>query len=258
MGAGWWMASDHKWYPPELHPDVFHTAPTEEIPQATGDLPPPPPPHLYQPPTEQVPIPATQVAPGPSAPGRPAPGDPTGSGGDKRSSGTSRSTIVIIALSVLVVVLAGGLVASLLASGSSGTDDGGDPAPVETFPATTSVIAPTTRPTTTPPVESTTPPETTTSVAPTTTLVPLPTQPPGDDRNPTMPDVICIELPEAKKLASAAGAGSVRTFDASGDGRRQIIHGNWIVVSQDPRPGDPVAGREVNLGVLKKGETTAC
>lgn len=276
MGSGWWMASDHRWYPPELHPDVFHRAPTEELPAASDELPPPPSPHLVDqvrgravgpttgpvstgrsagpsmtappmtgPPTQQLPFP----------PGQPPHGTPGG-----RSSTTAVTVIIVLVL--LVVLLAGGLLAAVFALRVRTAGE-----PPGAIGVATTATTPTTLPTgpTTVPPEVTTPAEpsttvgpTTTSTTTTTTLIPPPPQPPDDDRNPVMPDVVCIELPQAIQLVRSAGAGSVRTFDASGDGRRQIVHSNWIVVSQDPPAGDPVAGREVNLGVLKKGETTAC
>ena len=33
QGPGWWMASDHKWYPPESHPDYL----PPPYPSAPGD-----------------------------------------------------------------------------------------------------------------------------------------------------------------------------------------------------------------------------
>lgn len=38
VGAGWWVASDGRWYPPELHPDVqAEKAPAEPDPHAAGE-----------------------------------------------------------------------------------------------------------------------------------------------------------------------------------------------------------------------------
>lgn len=266
------MASDHKWYPPELHPDAFHTAPTEELPVTPGELPPPPPQHLFErfvgrtsgdpsgstsgpphePSTQQLPVPPEPVPPGPTAHDM------------QPGSDRSKTAVVITVLVILVVALAGGLIASLFALRSSSADDAMPPTPVDTTTPTTTTTATTTRPTTSD-VPGTSIPDistiiepTTTLPAPTTTLIPLPTQPTTDDRNPRMPDVICLDLPEARRSVAAAGAGSVRTFDATGAGRRQIIHENWIVVSQDPSADSAIAGRQVSLGVVKNGETSDC
>lgn len=259
MGSDWWMASDRKWYPPELHPDVFNRAPTEELPAAPAELPPPPPAHLVQqrlgtpvpltsqpigqPATQQLPIQPGQMQP-PAGPGQP--------------SSSSKTTVILITLVVLVVLLAGGLIAALFALRTSSASTDGEATAVETTAMpTTSDAAPTTVPRETSTVPETTAAPTTT-VSTTTTIVPVPSDPDADDRNPRMPDVLCVGLAEAKGRVDAAGAGSVRTYDATGAGRRQIIHENWIVVEQDPSPGDPVAGRQVNLGVVKTGETSDC
>jgi hypothetical protein len=59
QGAGWWQASDGKWYGPELHPD--YQAPT--TPPASGDAP-----------LSEVPAPASTPAYAAPAPGYTAPG----------------------------------------------------------------------------------------------------------------------------------------------------------------------------------------
>lgn len=257
MGSDWWMASDRKWYPPELHPDVFNRAPTEELPAAPAELPPPPPAHLVQqrlggpvpPPLPQPGQPATQQLP--IQPGQMQP--PAGPG---QPSSSSKTTAILITLAVLVVLLAGGLVAALFALRTSSASTEGEAIAVETTAVPTTLeAAPTTVPRETSTVPDSTAPTTTET---TTTIVPVPSDPDADDRNPRMPDVLCVGLVEARVRVSAAGAGSVRTYDATGGGRMQIVHENWIVVEQDPSPGSPVAGREVNLGVVKKGETTDC
>lgn len=259
MGSDWWMASDRKWYPPELHPDVFNRAPTEELPAAPAELPPPPPAHLVQqrlgtpvppigqpmghPATQQLPIQPGQMQPL-ADPGQP--------------SSSSKTTAILITLAVLVVLLAGGLVAALFALRTSSSSTEGEAIAVETTAVPTILDA---APTTVP-HEPSSVPETsaapTTTESTTTTIVPVPNDPDADDRNPRMPDVLCVGLVEARVRVSAAGAGAVRTYDATGGGRMQIVHENWIVVEQDPSPRSPVAGREVNLGVIKKGETSDC
>ena len=60
MGAGWWQASDGKWYAPEVHPDL------------TSRLPPPP---AISPPSGPAPLPQPLATPGPAlVPGHTPPG----------------------------------------------------------------------------------------------------------------------------------------------------------------------------------------
>jgi hypothetical protein len=39
-GPGWWIASDGKWYPPELHPSVREESQAQAPAEATGGTPP--------------------------------------------------------------------------------------------------------------------------------------------------------------------------------------------------------------------------
>ena len=74
-----------------------------------------------------------------------------------------------------------------------------------------------------------------------------------------MPDLRGEDLDDAKssvKTLTDGGSGSVKSTDASGDGRRQFIDGNWEVCSQSPQAGATLwrdAG--VELRVVKHGET---
>ncbi|MEY2403800.1 MAG: hypothetical protein QOD38_1351 [Acidimicrobiaceae bacterium] len=60
-GDGWWQASDHKWYPPEQHPD--HRAPASETPPTA---PSPEPPPVVPPPPVAAPPAHVPPAPGPA------------------------------------------------------------------------------------------------------------------------------------------------------------------------------------------------
>lgn len=76
----------------------------------------------------------------------------------------------------------------------------------------------------------------------------------------TMPDVVGRNLADAKgeivDLTDGRVDDAVAVTDASGDGRRQIIHENWTVCSQEPAPGaafTPESG--VALSVVKNNES---
>lgn len=90
-----------------------------------------------------------------------------------------------------------------------------------------------------------------------------PTSPPTDPAPPTpvlvpMPDVVCMNLQDAQDAIQAAGVFFSRSFDASGEGRSQVLDRNWIVVSQDPAPGVPIGEGDANLGAVKVGEPNPC
>ncbi|HET8929716.1 MAG TPA: hypothetical protein VFN21_03560 [Acidimicrobiales bacterium] len=114
-----------------------------------------------------------------------------------------------------------------------------------------------------PPAPTTTMPRTTDGRSTSTTprVVPAP-----DDSEPlqnsgvwTMPDEIGNALSSAKDDIEALTDGtkvSVAVSDATGKGRRQIVHQNWQVCSQTPPAGrkfTPESG--VTFEVVKKNET---
>jgi hypothetical protein len=70
-----------------------------------------------------------------------------------------------------------------------------------------------------------------------------------------MPDLIGDDLDDAEAALTALGAERVKTVDANGDGRSQIMTSNWKVCSQDPRQGKDTDGdRKITLGVVKQSE----
>ncbi|WP_188316637.1 PASTA domain-containing protein [Solihabitans fulvus] len=78
---------------------------------------------------------------------------------------------------------------------------------------------------------------------------------------PSTPDtvlnVVCQDLKNAEEVLRAAGIRTVRSDDASGRGRRQIIDSNWIVVRQSPTAGSSISqATVVVLGTVKFGEPT--
>lgn len=76
-----------------------------------------------------------------------------------------------------------------------------------------------------------------------------------------MPDVICMDLQSAQDLIQDQGIFFSKSEDASGQGRRQIIDTNWVVVSQNIEVGAPINEGEVILAVLKEDEidqSTSC
>lgn len=122
-------------------------------------------------------------------------------------------------------------------------------APPETAPTT---AAPTTVPTTT----------AAPTTAPTTTVVPATAPPPAPPPPPApaslMPAVVCMNLQEAQDAIQRTGVFFSQSFDATGQGRMQLVDSNWVVVSQDPPPGTPITEGQANLGAVKYGEPGTC
>jgi len=73
-----------------------------------------------------------------------------------------------------------------------------------------------------------------------------------------MPAVVCMNLQEAQDLIQTTGVFYSKSFDATGNGRMQVVDSNWIVVSQDPAPGEPIGEGTPNLGAVKSGEPNLC
>ncbi len=73
-----------------------------------------------------------------------------------------------------------------------------------------------------------------------------------------MPSVVCMNLQDAQDLIQESGVFYSRSFDATGDGRNQVIDSNWIVVSQNIAPGTSFDEGDANLGVVKYGESNPC
>ena len=93
------------------------------------------------------------------------------------------------------------------------------------------------------------------SNAPSPTVTPPPTE---SGAGGVMPNVVCMNLQDAQDKIQENGVFFSRSFDATGDGRNQIIDSNWIVVSQDPPAGSPIREGEANLGAVKIGEPSPC
>lgn len=114
QGAGWWQASDGRWYPPESHPDARSQqpppGPSPTTPPSAGPASPPPGPTTPPsgPPPGQPPMPGGPAAgqpPGP--PSGPPPGSAT-AGQQPPAGGKKRRTGRLVLIVVLVLVLAGG------------------------------------------------------------------------------------------------------------------------------------------------------
>ena len=104
---------------------------------------------------------------------------------------------------------------------------------------------------------TTTTTSTTTTTTTTTAVAPPPTQSAASG-GATMPQVVCMNLQDAQDLIQTTGVFYSRSFDASGQGRNQIVDSNWVVVSQSPGPGEPITEGSANLGAVKYGEPGAC
>ena len=79
--------------------------------------------------------------------------------------------------------------------------------------------------------------------------------------SPQMPNVVCLDLQTAQDLIQDQGVFLSKSVDASGQGRRQIVDSNWVVVAQNIQVGAPIDEGKVILSVLKEDEldqSTAC
>lgn len=81
----------------------------------------------------------------------------------------------------------------------------------------------------------------------------------GDDpEDRLMPDVVCMGLQRAQDEIQDHGVFGSKSSDATGAGRRQIWDRNWIVVDQDPAPGEPIGEFDATLFVVKNDEQHPC
>jgi len=77
----------------------------------------------------------------------------------------------------------------------------------------------------------------------------------GDDpEDKLMPDLICRGLQAAQDEIQDRGVFGSKSKDATGEGRRQLWDRNWVVVAQDPEPGEKIGEFEAILYVVKKGD----
>jgi PASTA domain len=93
-----------------------------------------------------------------------------------------------------------------------------------------------------------------------TTQAPLELNPFGGDdpEDRRMPDVVCMDLQDAQNEIQDHGVFLSGSTDASGQGRRQIIDSNWIVVEQKPPAGSPIGEGDPELFVVKDDEPHPC
>ncbi len=73
-----------------------------------------------------------------------------------------------------------------------------------------------------------------------------------------MPNVMCMNLQAAQDLIQEQGVFFSRSKDATGQGRRQVLDANWVVVGQTPTAGELIGEGDAVLSVVKIGESTLC
>jgi beta-lactam-binding protein with PASTA domain len=71
----------------------------------------------------------------------------------------------------------------------------------------------------------------------------------------TLPDLLGKGLQFAQDAAQKAGLHSLRSHDALGRGRHQILDRDWMVCFQDPKPGKVDPATTVDFGVVKIHES---
>jgi hypothetical protein len=69
-----------------------------------------------------------------------------------------------------------------------------------------------------------------------------------------MPDLICRGLQAAQDEIQDRGVFGSKSEDATGRGRRQLWDRNWVVVAQDPAPGEKIGEFDAVLYVVKKDD----
>ena len=74
-----------------------------------------------------------------------------------------------------------------------------------------------------------------------------------------VPNLQCFDLQEAQDTLQSAGFTSMRSRDATGRGRHQVVDRDWTVVGQSPPPGGSFAkSTTVTLAAVKDGEPSGC
>jgi uncharacterized lipoprotein YbaY len=97
------------------------------------------------------------------------------------------------------------------------------------------------------------PPPVTISTAPATTpTTPTPTSAPP--KSGTLPNLIGKGLQAAQDTAQAAGFYTLKSHDALGRDRHQILDRDWKVCNQTPAPGARSTDATVDLGAVKTDE----
>jgi len=234
-GPGWWIASDGKWYAPELHPDYVPPSP-----------PPPPPPSGFAEEPTVVSAPPTAAIPivGPQA-------DATSQAGSSgvaswyRRQHVGAKVVIWVGAAIVVLGIIGAFIPEDDDDLSTASQDRTRTTQTTRRPAST---------TTTREVPETT--VATVAVAP-TTPAPVQTAPPA--ASATMPAIRCGEdLQRAQNIVQEHGVFFSRSEDATGQGRSQIIDSNWVVVGQSPDAGQPIGEGDAVFYVVKTDEFSGC
>lgn len=72
-----------------------------------------------------------------------------------------------------------------------------------------------------------------------------------------VPNVVCRDLQSAQDALRSAGFFTLRSRDGTGQGRRQILDRDWVVIGQSVRAGQrPDTHTRIVLTVVKFGEST--
>lgn len=72
-----------------------------------------------------------------------------------------------------------------------------------------------------------------------------------------VPDLVCMDLQSAQDALQAAGFYYLTSEDAGGQGRKQLVDRNWVVVGQSVAAGQsPAKTDEIRLSAVKIGEPT--
>jgi hypothetical protein len=194
-GEGWWIASDGKWYPPELHPDYRPPAAPVAPPVWVAPQQPTAPSYTSAPPPSPPPLPPA------FAPGRPS-----------APASKSRTPLVV----------GGGIaLAALLGIGAFVIPSGGDGDDTATSRPSTATAAPTgdaATPTDAPPVEATAAP----TDAPTESATEAPTEAASE---PPATDAPATEVPGGEVGAAGNPAAFGEEFELTPDWRATILGG---------------------------------
>ncbi len=219
--------------------------PTFRYPPSPSAAAPPPPPPPHGPP----PYPQPTM-------GHPGPSSGTRRGRARRFIGAAAALMVIAAVSTAAILLADA------AANSTDIADEWSPVPVTEAPASTEApnLPETTAPEPPPVEEEAEVPVVPERPAPTTTDPP--SEGGGLDLNPfdtgVMPDVTCLSLWDAQDEIWSAGVLFASPNDASGRGRFPIIGSEWVVVDQQPDPGEEFGEFEAVLDVVRTNEPNPC
>jgi hypothetical protein len=80
----------------------------------------------------------------------------------------------------------------------------------------------------------------------------------GESGDAVMPDVMCMTLQSAQDRIQENGVAFSKSVDATGEGRKQLVDRNWVVVDQTPAAGAHIGEGDPVLSVVKKGEPSIC